>query len=361
MSTTKIKAFTLVELLVVITIIGILIALLLPAVQAAREAARRLQCQNNLKQTGLAVLNYEQQMGIFPPSAQYAAGSYPEAGASADIRANWVILVLPFLEQQGLFDRFDQTVSTRAAVNMAARSQRLSVMLCPSDSFNNQAFNGSQNASTSGFGDNWARGNYAANGGLGHITYNFGNHANWCGLNGNAAFADRGWANQKLRGVMGANASVRMAEITDGTSNTILISEIRAGITAYDPRGVWALGGAGPSSTWACGYCGNDYGPNNNVSDAADDTLGCSATQASVGGAAALAALGMSCDGADLPNFQATPRSLHAGGVYVCLCDGSVHWISDFIQVTVNNVSNPSVWDRLMLSADGFSVDAAAF
>ena len=85
--------FTLVELLVVITIIGILIALLLPAVQAAREAARRMQCGNNLKQIGLATQNFESTYGHFPPAFTSGVG-----------HATWLVLILPYLEQQAAFD-----------------------------------------------------------------------------------------------------------------------------------------------------------------------------------------------------------------------------------------------------------------
>src|SRR5450830_1623189 len=124
----KSTAFTLVELLVVITIIGILIALLLPAVQAAREAARRLQCQNNLKQVGLAILNYEATHRWFPPSSQFAPADLPNLPNPnfSRLRPNWVALVLPFMEQQGLFDSLDQTQSLNASVNARFRGTRLS-------------------------------------------------------------------------------------------------------------------------------------------------------------------------------------------------------------------------------------------
>jgi type II secretory pathway pseudopilin PulG len=148
---------TLVELLVVIAIIAILIALLLPAVQAAREAARVLQCQNNLKQLGLGVLNYESQYTILPPSSNWfpATGDNVMAMNNPNLRENWVVLILPFIEQQALFDRFDLRTSTNYIQdpgNRAARSTRLPVMLCPSDAFNRQPFNGLNSTMTDRMG-----------------------------------------------------------------------------------------------------------------------------------------------------------------------------------------------------------------
>ncbi len=168
------NGFTLVELLVVITIIGILIALLLPAVQSAREAARRLQCQNNLKQLGLACLNYESTYGVFPPASHWA-DLQPNVAAQSmrmqnqnNLRENWVIMILPFMEQQGLYDAFDLSLPINHEDNERARSTQLSVMLCPSDPNNRTLYNGLPGSSqSSNHGPNWARGNYGANGALG--------------------------------------------------------------------------------------------------------------------------------------------------------------------------------------------------
>ncbi|MDZ7618093.1 MAG: DUF1559 domain-containing protein, partial [Patescibacteria group bacterium] len=104
------KAFTLVELLVVITIIGILISLLLPAVQSAREAARRMQCMNNLKQLALAIHGYHGVYQILPASKiQYGTDSYTH------VLMPWTVAILPYVEQQALFDVWDSNVSAAAA------------------------------------------------------------------------------------------------------------------------------------------------------------------------------------------------------------------------------------------------------
>ncbi len=123
------RGFTLVELLVVIAIIGILVALLLPAVQSARESARRIQCANNLKQLGLSMLLHENSKGELPPGAVITI-----ANARVYDRqfTNWGIESLPYIEEQPLYDQYDQELSNTDPVNLPVLRTELSVMKCPS-------------------------------------------------------------------------------------------------------------------------------------------------------------------------------------------------------------------------------------
>ena len=353
--------FTLVELLVVITIIGILISLLLPAVQSAREAARRAQCSNNVKQLGLALHNYQASFGKFPPSSVWRNNGVFDVSqinaqaADPNLYENWVILILPQLEQTNLRQSFNLSVPTTNAANQTARGTNLAVMLCPSDTYNRQPFMGSASGLTSQLGDGWARGDYGANASLGYMSVDRG-----CPLDGAGnSESGCGWSSRLYRGVMGANDSLRIDDIKDGTSNTILVAELRAGIISQDLRGVWAMGNAPGSGIWAAGYVGDDNGPDSN-NIWADDFCSCSDVWNAVGGGPQAAQLGMACYGGDLPDWQQTARSLHNSGVNTCFADGSVHFISDFIQLgTAANALG--VWDKLLLSNDGLPVDGSSF
>jgi prepilin-type N-terminal cleavage/methylation domain-containing protein/prepilin-type processing-associated H-X9-DG protein len=331
------RGFTLVELLVVIAIIGILIALLLPAVQAARESARRLQCANNLKQIGVALHNYHSSYGYFPPGMYFNASEAPST--TENFHSNWVILTLPFLEQQSLLDSIDRTLPISHANNRDARGMTLAAMTCPSDGYTNAMFSGLSSIE----GDNWARGNYAANAGNGPLILN-----NYAAITGPDS---PGWKEGLRRGVMGPNVSLSIAGIRDGTTNTILVGEIRAGVSDKDRRGTWAMGTAGASVLFAHGSYGDANGPNA-CNASSDDIRGCDQIDAQLKEREC-----MTCHPGN--NDQATVRSVHPGGVQVVLADGSVQFISDFIEV--GQVLGESVWDRLIAAADGLVVDSSKY
>jgi prepilin-type N-terminal cleavage/methylation domain-containing protein/prepilin-type processing-associated H-X9-DG protein len=362
------RGFTLVELLVVIAIIGILIAILLPAVQAAREAARQVQCSSSIRQLGLAVLNYESSHRVLPPSSVWRVNGKLDFGAieqknNSQLAENWVILILPQIEEKSTYASFNLRQPIPSTANASARSHPISLLRCPTDFFASQPFNGTASSSTNQMGDGWARGDYAANASLAWMWYGDGDADDFSGLGHNGGrFDAAGWGNRYYRGVMGANIAVRLNEIRDGTSKTILLGEIRAGIIPQDDRGTWAMSG-GASALWGHGYAsGDDNGPNAQ-STHGDDAPACSEIQAAAGGQVPLIRKGMSCWNGSGTNREQAARSLHAGGVNVCLCDGSVRFISDFIER--GTLSNPpaglGVWDKLNLSCDGETIDASRF
>ena len=360
----RLSGFTLVELLVVITIIGILIGLLLPAVQSAREAARRLQCSNNLHQLGLALQGYHTAFSTFPPSSVWKNNgkldltNFTQPTDKSQLFENWVVVILPQLENQNLRNSFDLTKPITNEANAAARGTQIDFMLCPSDSsYNRKPFMGSAGSQTKWMGDNWARGNYAANASMGYM--------GWTEINGAGSGTQPnggGWANRWYRGVMGANTSLRIDDIKDGSTNTILVGEIRAGLIAQDTRGVWAMSGGCPSALWAHGYVSDANGPNCNQTNS-DDPRNCGEIQQAAGGATQLIQLGMSCSNGPFPDWQQTARSLHPNGVNVCLGDGSVRFISDFVELGTSGTPPGclGVWDKLNLSNDGQPLDSSKF
>ena len=360
------NGFTLVELLVVIAIIGVLVALLLPAVQAAREAARRMQCTSNIKQLALACLSYHDARKAFPPALTYSEAAIAARGGLTGIDRNpfhgpnWVIMILPYIEQQALYKRFDLTKYIQHADNMAARSQPIGIMLCPSDPFNQQLFSVPEGLG----GENWARGNYGANSSLSHAK--FGNIAESPRKPETAEYwthapypphHDWRW----LRGVMGGNVSLSIKEIEDGTTNTILLTELRAGLSVSDRRGIWAMGMAGASSVWA--HATDDCIGPNSCEQGADNIMGGAAVEREVG----LATMHQECmgiGGGGTGSNQATPRSLHSGGVNVAFADGSVAFITENIQTatgmpdpnlayTLNGYVYYGTWEKIMCSSDG--------
>ena len=334
--------FTLVELLVVITIIGILIMLLLPAVQGAREASRRAQCANNMKQLALASLNYESAQRCFPPSIN-VEGS--ENGVSSmtypNMRINWAICILPYLEQQPLFEAFDLSKPISDSVNSTARGMSLPMMLCPSDDHFNQVKKCNQN------GENWARGNYAANGGPNYPT------------------TSATWFSQYNCGVMGLKQAIGVDQITDGASNTIMLLEIRAGLIPEDARGTWAMGQCGASSMWyhVCNYVTYP----NQCSVGGDDMVSVQADLLLNSTNFARSVRECMAPYSGTANAQTTARSRHNGGVNSAFCDGSVRLISNYIETGLQQVGLTTTadkiltWQRLNISNDGLPVDGMKF
>ena len=325
----KRKAFTLIELLVVIAIIAILIALLLPAVQQAREAARRSQCKNNLKQMGLALHNYHDIYKTFPPGRTRRHSSFIE-GPSAWYAGNygWLARLLPQMDQAPLFERIDWSLGNgtsgtdaHGGVNGAspdgARRQKIAAFRCPSDPGTGAvtwtAPDGTRvrGALSSG---SYAPTNYV--GSVGPI-FNLPTNPN------------------QILGIFGQNTAFGIRDILDGTSNTVVISECVIGFPKLNVNGSGtpkACPTSGTVDTSATRQRGNSwfylYFPQSSLFSTLlapnSELWDCGVNSGEVTSAA---------------------RSLHTGGVQALLCDGSVRFVSENI--------NLQTWSDLGHKSDG--------
>lgn len=220
--------FTLVELLVVIAIIGILIALLLPAVQAAREAARRMHCGNSLRQIGLALHNYHQALGTFPPG-----GITEGPCCSTKSLTSWAISILPYLEQEALYEQYDMNEYNEDPKNAEVREAQVTVYCCPSEQgTDNLAIPESGPAAGS---VQYRRGSYRCMTGR-------SDGSGWWDADSNGSFPLewRGVMHQVADRNVGRKLSTeRIANVKDGTSNTLAVGEMGSK-THQSRRTYWA-------------------------------------------------------------------------------------------------------------------------
>ncbi len=184
------RGFTLIELLVVIAIIAVLIALLLPAVQQAREAARRTQCKNNLMQIGLALQNYMLGHEVLPPGSVNATGPIVNKEDETQYHMSWIVEILPYIEQQNVYHHIDFKQGVYSLANTPVRSRKLATLVCPSDP---------------------------------HTFSRTVGMTNYCGIHNDYETP----IDVNQNGVLFLNSAIRYEQVTDGSSNTIYVTESR--------------------------------------------------------------------------------------------------------------------------------------
>jgi len=338
--------FTLVELLVVMAIIGALVSVLLPAVQSARESARRIQCVNRMKQLGLAVLNYENTHRLLPPGGIVDLNPEPKITLGLfDPRAgkmfSWIVLILPFLEETALYDAFD---FERDVLHQSSEPQQRqpATLLCPSDSADGLVFQHPTLTHSKIF----AKANYAAFVSPYHVDLQI-----------------------EIPGALGGNGQP-MRRVRDGATHTLMLSEVRTRRHEHDQRGAWALPWAGasqlsvdihhqnhnyqeldhayrPSTAYQLApQTPNCQGPNVDTLYHCDeasadlDLMPCGEWVSS----------GVESETPVTAWLSAAPRSLHTSGVNVVALDGRVGFMSDLV--------DPVAMAYLVGIEDGYVVES---
>ncbi|QDT00371.1 DUF1559 domain-containing protein [Adhaeretor mobilis] len=314
-------AFTLVELLVVIAIIGVLVGLLLPAVQAAREAARRMQCTNNLRQLALSVLNYESALGEFPKAFTSVfddseGGQIPEnpgyaylwieaksAGANGK-GTSWLLGMLPYMEQGSIRDQWDFTKSLVSAENRPLAEKDLPSFYCPSRRSDIGEF-------SPNMFQQWSAGGTDYGGCISSSNSFFNGDGNPGGPNASCthdvvSMFTRGGGRESGRtaqdrftdylGIITYGVDVKVATVTDGLSNTIMVGELQR-LNNLEDCAKWSFDG------WAVGGVSNLFDTDNFPTGGTPGGLN--------------------------NDFFESPGSLHPGGCNFGMGDGSVRYISE--------------------------------
>ena len=332
------RGFTLVELLVVIAIIGILIALLLPAVQAAREAARRAQCVNNMKQLALGAHNYHDAYRTFPYALMVDGETWALTGM-ADTSlinfGNWAISILPFIEQINLYDALDDRYgcyNESLAANHALGQTAINAYICPSAPLlpEERAVDLDTTTATGGAlvltATAQAALDYISIGGV-RADFSSLAYVGYTSDSRDGVLQDMGW--NPLTGGPRLNESCRIRDVVDGTANTILLGECLGGNELYARRerlttanytGIDPAYPAPVDITNVYGKCWtNLFGVNSWIKGS--DYFGYNGAQddgVNDGGPCAI-----NCTNAGEGGFY----SMHPGGVNVAMADGSVHFL----------------------------------
>lgn len=318
MTTRNRRAFTLIELLVVIAIIAVLISLLLPAVQSAREAARRAQCVNNLKQIGLSLHNFESSNNFFPPSAIKSTGNQPSMNINVDsngaplpkgrerVSMYMFAFLLPYMEQTAIFNAYNMKLDVRDPINSTVIATQINTLLCPSspsaDKFHTYTAKDSWTKQTY-TNVKFAISDYAVNNGIenGLIAAGFVPPGNYLSMLFNTHSAS-------------VDFKTPIAQVTDGLSNTMMVSE-NAG------RPYYYLGGGklAPTQSFSAGLAGGW----------ADYATGYTTHGFTLDGSASPGPCHTSC------NNNNETYAFHVGGSNHVFGDGSVRFVKNSTSITV--------------------------
>ena len=319
------RGFTLVELLVVIAIIGTLVGFLLPAVQAARESARRTTCLNNLKQIGLGSHNHLDVYQTFPQGCRISNTTSQE-------RVTWGVWLLPFVEEGSLYGTINLTLgegsSTATTTNGPAFQKRVNSYLCPSDTVGRSTAYDATNP--------WSQSNYVA----------LFSGSNGTLISQDSPFTYQGPKDSSTRlPLFNFNVARRDKDVTDGLSSTLAFSECITGADrTLDLRGAWWNQFGAQFSTWR--------GPNSTTPDRVWSAV---PTYCSDVSSPPVRKRNAPCDatGTDWAVWTYMARSYHGGGVNTVFADGSARFIADNVEL--------SVWQNLGTINGGEAVDKSAY
>ena len=339
------RGFTLIELLVVIAIIAVLIALLLPAVQAAREAARRTQCVNNLKQLGIAMHNYHDQIGTFPIGRQgtyrpTGDPGYPGDPSGGNHRRTWAFSILPYLEQTNISNavNFSLAYSDASNANETALTIEVSGYLCPSDPNSGVINAAGFKFHLGNFEPNWGNTHYSQDGVTGGNPFSYS-------ATGSPGTGPPGGAVTFLGAPFALDKSFGLRDLMDGTGGTLLMSEVKVDVSNSIATSLNVLGIGGRGLIYNDGANNAEFNAYTTPNSTIPDVIHAQCLYPYLSNSPCF-------DTRTLFGFVAA-RSYHPGGVNALMGDGSVRFNKSSI--------NLATWRALSTTRGSEVISADAY